>query len=433
MSRQAELGLALLLVVALLVAFLAGRRRSVAVPAWEPPSTYRTGPMGARAAYDVLARLGIPVERRRTSLFDLVRAGRRPPAVLLVVEPERWLVPGEREAVARYVDGGGALVAAGDAGGLTGCFGWEPERPDSAERGADSVPVRLPPGFEGETLPRVGAVLHARGEEADSLEGRIKRAAELRKRRALARLVRDEGACTAVQRVGVDTLLSTVRGGPVLVRLRFRGGGRVLLVSEPGYFRNAAWRTTDVPELLVSLIVPERRGRVSWDEYHHGYGDRGSLPRAVLGWMVRSPIGWLLFQLVAVGLVWLAMLAVRFGPPRPVLDRRRRSPLEHVEALAAGLEGAAGVEAAVALTVAGLRRRLSRTGQPPPARGDVRQWLAALELALPGARGRRAARRLRHILTQPGGAERVLGAAQAVEDVWEELRPRAMPARSWTR
>jgi len=45
-------------------------------------------------------------------------------------------------------------------------------------------------------------------------------------------------------------------------------------------------------------------------------------------------------------------------------------------------------------------------------------------LSLPTAAGRAAARRLQRITTQPGGAERVLAAAQAVEDVWEELRPR---------
>src|SRR2546426_3232421 len=52
-----------------------------------------------------------------------------------------------------------------------------------------------------------------------------------------------------------------------------------------------------------------------------------------------------------------AVAAVRFGPARPVLERRRRSPLEHLEALAAGLEGAVGVDTSIGLTVAGLRRR----------------------------------------------------------------------------
>jgi len=126
--------------------------------------------------------------------------------------------------------------------------------------------------------------------------------------------------------------------------------------------------------------------------------------------------------------VALAAAAVRFGPALTVIERRRRSPLEHLEALAAGLEGAAGVETAVGLIVSGLRRRLSRGGYAPS--GDPRQWLLALELATPTPRGRAAVRRLQQIITHPGGPERVLAAAQAVEDVWEELHPRMTRAVS---
>ncbi len=425
MSRRADLGLAgalaVLLALALTVAYLAGRRQRTAVAVWEPVSTYRTGPTGGRGPYDVLARLGVPVERRRTPLFDLARQPRRRPAVLAVVSPEQWLAPAEREAVARFVNRGGALVAVGDAGGLTRCFGWDTAEPDSADRAgqADSASVVTPAGLSH--LPRIGWVLRPFGE--DSLE--------LQKKRGLGRLSRTDEMCHSAVRAAVDTVLATAHLAPVVLRLRFRGGGSVVLVSDDGYFRNAAWRTTDVPELLVPLLVPPTRGRVSWDEYHHGYGERHLLGRALIDWMAGSPVGWALFQLAAVALLWLAVRAVRFGPARAAVERRRRSPLEHVEALAAGLEGASGVDTAVALTVSGLRRRLSRTGQPP--RGDPKQWLAALELALPGARGRRAARRLQETLTKPGGPERVLAAAQAVEDVWEELRPRATPAASWKR
>ena len=131
---------------------------------------------------------------------------------------------------------------------------------------------------------------------------------------------------------------------------------------------------------------------------------------------------------MAVALVALAVAAVRFGPALTVIERRRRSPLEHLEALAAGLEGAAGVETAVSLIVSGLRRRLSRSGFAPRGGRDPRHWLLALELASPTLRGRAAVRRLQQITTQPGGPERVLAAAQAVEDVWEELRPRTTRA-----
>jgi hypothetical protein len=425
MSHRTELGLALLLAVALTVALLAGRRHPRATQAYEPVSTFYSGPTGGRGPYDVLARLGVPVERRRTTLFDLARQVRRRTAVLVVVAPPSWLAPAEREAVAQYIAAGGALVAVGDAGGLTQCLGWDTATPDSTDFARrDSVAVTVPAGLA--RLPGVSWVLLS--VEQDTLEGDTKRAAELRKMGRPGGLLREDGECESAVRVATDTLLATVQGDPVVVRLRYRGGGRALLVADDDYFRNRAWRDTDVPELLVPLIVPATRGRVSWDEYHHGHGAEGSLTRAALAWMARSPVGWVLWQLVAVALVWLVVTAVRFGPPRPVIDRRRRSPLEHLEALAAGLEGAAGVETAVALTVSGLRRRLSRTGQLP--RGDARQWLGALELALPGARGRRAARRLQEMLTKPGGSERVLGAAQAVEDVWEELRPRAKPAAS---
>jgi len=39
-------------------------------------------------------------------------------------------------------------------------------------------------------------------------------------------------------------------------------------------------------------------------------------------------------------------------------------------------------------------------------------------------------RRLQQVITHPGGPERVLAAAQAVEDVWEELHPRMTRAVS---
>jgi hypothetical protein len=429
MSHRTEIGLVLLLAGAVAIALVAGTAGTRPTSTWEPVSTYRTGPMGGRAAYDVLARLGVPVERRRTGLFDLARQGRRRPAVLAVVSPEAWLVPAEREAVAHYVGTGGVLFAAGDGGGLTDCFGWRTAEPDTTAT-EDSVAVAAPEGVGH--LPRVEWVLHPRGRGADTLENQLKRTAEQSKS-GFRRLLKQDDACRSVVRAGVDTLLTTLAGMPVLVRLRFEGGGSVVLVADDAYLRNAAWRTTDVPLLLAPLLEPRpgARGHVTWDEYHHGYGASTSTTGAVLEWMTRSPAGWLLLQLIVVGLVWLAVTAVRFGPPRPVLDRRRRSPLEHVEALAAGLEGAAGADTAVLLLISGLRRRLSRTAQP--IRGDMGQWLRALELVLPGARGRAAARRLQETLAKPGGAERVLAAAQAVEDVWQALHPQVKAADFSTR
>ena len=231
-----------------------------------------------------------------------------------------------------------------------------------------------------------------------------------------------DDACDSLVAAARDTLVAAVNDRPVVLRLHYAGGGTITLASDAGWFRNHVWRDTDVPYVVLPLLIPARRGRVVWDEYHQGFGrEAPSMAALTWDWMLHSPAGWAILQLVAVGLVWLAVTAVRFGPARSVIERRRRSPLEHLEALAAGLESAGDSDTAVRRIVAGLRRRLSRAGHVGGA--DLKAWLETLELATASTRGRGAVRRLRQLITQRGG-ERALDAAQAVEDVWEELRPR---------
>src|SRR5712691_10145179 len=133
--------------------------------------------------------------------------------------------------------------------------------------------------------------------------------------------------------------------GAVILRRRYRGGGLSVLMADPAWFSNRAWRDTYLPIALLPLLTPraERPGRVAWDEYHQGfgYGNQGSFSARTWDWLRSTPVGWAILQLVAVALVWLAMTAVRFGPALSVIERRRRSPLEHLEALGAGLESAA--------------------------------------------------------------------------------------------
>jgi uncharacterized protein DUF4350 len=420
MFFRTELQLGLLLALAITLAAILARNGPAPATEDTEPSTFLAGPWGSKAPYDVLARLGQPVERRRTPLFDLSREppGRRP-AQLVLIGPSLALQTAEMEEVVRYLRNGGAVVVVGNAGGLTYCFGWESQA--SFRRGElDSMAVTgatdLAGGTERPRLPPVTRYLAPHEAEPDDTTPRWRAIGQLRK----------EGGCFGFAPVATDTLLWTAfLHRPVIVRLHYRGGGQAVLAADPEYFRNRSWRSGDVPLLLTPLLLPPppARGRVAWDEYHHGYGTDGSLTGAVMGWLTGAPGGWAVLQLLAVALVALALAAVRFGPALSVIERRRRSPLEHLEALGAGLEGAAGADTAVGLIVAGLRRRLSRTGYIP--RGDPGQWLAALELASPTPGSRAAVRRLQQLTTHPGGAERVLAAAQAVEDVWQDLRPRS--------
>jgi hypothetical protein len=417
MSYRLELGLVLLLAGAIGVAVFAASRTPKPPARDSRASTFLTGPDGSQALYRVLVRLGRPVERRRTALFSLTGDTARrasPPALLVVLHPPLSLEPAELEQVVRFVQqGGGAVLAAGWGGGITRCAGWRLQ-PDRGGAQGDSVAVRPPPGAENLRLPRAARVLapRARGEAGGGrLAGLVKRS-----------VAAPDDACDSLAAEARDTLVAAANGRPIVLRLHYAGGGTITLASDAGWFRNHVWRDTDVPYVVLPLLIPQRRGRVVWDEYHQGFGrESPSMAALTWDWMLHSPAGWAILQLVAVGLVWLAVTAVRFGPARSVIERRRRSPLEHLEALAAGLESAGDSDTAVRRIVAGLRRRLSRAGHVGSA--DLTAWLETLELATASTRGRGAVRRLRQLITQRGG-ERALDAAQAVEDVWEELRPR---------
>ncbi len=381
-------------------------------------STLVTGPDGSQAVHETLAELGVPVQRRRTAFFNL-RDQERSIGALAVLAPHIDLLSDELAEVVAFVRAGGALIVAGDGGGITGCLGFEAPRADGGIiwDGAPSeigrpYSVRVPAGTG--RLPRARRVVRPI-EQEESFE------------RAREEAEQDAGCELLVAR-SADTVLRTMDYRVVALTLSFHGGGRVLLVADPVYFRNRAWRETDAPYFMIPLLVPARRGPLVWDEFHQGFGEaRSGATEALLAWLRRSPAGWALLQLGGVALVWILVTAVRFGPALPVIERRRRSPLEHVDALAAGLEGAAGTDTAVTLIVSGLRRRLSRAGHVGPQ--DLAGWLASLQLVLPTARGRVAARRLQHLLNQRDGDERVLDAAQAVEDVWQDLRPAQHPAR----
>ncbi|MFN2570394.1 MAG: hypothetical protein ABR537_02110, partial [Gemmatimonadales bacterium] len=351
-------------------------------------------------------------------LFNLATERAHRPAILAVLDPGFPLRDGELEQVVRYVRAGGAVLATGRGGGIVRCAGWRLQPEGGRD---DGLTVRSPvPGLR---LPRALRVLTPRTLAAADSVG-------------LDRLVKgadaDAGAgiCAALVPFAIDTIVAALNNRPVILRLRYRGGGSVVLAADASWFTNRVWRDTDVPSIALPLLTPppERPGRVVWDEYHQGFGETNgpSLPGRTWEWLRTSPAGWAILQLIAVALVWLTMTAIRFGPARSVIERRRRSPLEHLEALGAGLESAADAGTAIQRLALGLRRRLSRAGRL--GNGNIVPWLESLELAMRDSAGRAAVRRLHHLLTvreRDDESVRVLHAAQAVEDVWEQLRPRS--------
>jgi hypothetical protein len=370
-------------------------------------STYLTGPSGAKGLAQTLRRLGVTIEQRRRPYFDLGtdsggRGGERLYAFLGIDQPTVQ----ERTAIRDFVVAGGRIFTAGVTG-LERCFGYRSRRlaPDSD----NDARATVVPGA-ARHLPPTTRVLERLA--AESLAAAARRG--------------DAERCAPHLAPRMDTLAYTLARGVVALRLRFPSGGQAVLLADAKYLTNRTLKDTDAGLVVLPWVLEGGTRQLVVDEYHLGFGQGGSLPGASWAWLRHHAVGWAILQLLGVALIWLAITAIRFGPPRSVIERRRRSPLEHLEALAAGLEGAGGVDTAVGLTVSGLRRRLGRVGLLPL--DAERAWLSTLELALPTPAGRNAVRRLQQTINQPGGAERALAAAQAVEDVWEELRPRTTRA-----
>ena len=169
---------------------------------------------------------------------------------------------------------------------------------------------------------------------------------------------------------------------------------------------------------VVLGLFAEPYDVIVFNERVHGFGTAGSLGRALLRWSRRSPWGWAAWQLAIVGLLALLAGAVRFGPIRSLSSRRRRSPMEHVNALATALSARGGHDVAIAALIRGLRRRLAPT---QPAAADPGAWLRELVERAPTPTAKEQAGALLALSAPGQSGPAVLMAANAVEDLWEEM------------
>ncbi|HET9603492.1 MAG TPA: DUF4350 domain-containing protein [Gemmatimonadales bacterium] len=351
-------------------------------------STMLTGPAGARAWAEALELLHVRVTRFRHRPSDLP-----PPAegvVVAVLDPAIPLTAIDGLRLAAWQASGGNVLAAGQgSNAYIRCFGLavQPRYGSAVYLQGDSVRVNF-------------LLVPAEGNESQ-------------------RTLTDAPTCSAGS-YHADTLLALAGGEPVALRVWPDSGGMALLVADGGLFANRAVRETRAGEFTLGLVSGSFT-HVIVDEYHQGFGPGGGMLGAAWRWLVSTPAGWAMIQLGIVATIALLLGAIRFGPARRVIERRRRSPLEHVHALATALAAAGGHEVAVSLVVSGLRRRLSHGTSLP--HGAARDWLVALPGRTRTAQGRAAAERLITLTHGPADAHSVREAAIAVEDVWQDLTP----------
>ncbi|HEV8612538.1 MAG TPA: hypothetical protein VGQ73_03445 [Gemmatimonadales bacterium] len=399
---EAVFAVLVLAVLALVAGLLARPHGNVSED--ERPSTFLTGPGGSRALLEATRALHITVRRFRERPQQLsLRLANGHRQAFAILGPSLPFSPLERNFVVAFNQEADLVLAGKSAESLMRCFGYRVRR-----RPFDSVQVAAP-GAPGAGPAWVHASLeatHAR-EDVDST-----RSFDV-----------GRSTCTVPPVSFVDTLLVATRGRLIALRLQRADLSRqVILVADEELFRNRALRLTFAGPFALRLFAG-RYERVTFEEYHHGFGEAGSLAGATLAWSRRSPWGWAVWQVAVVGLLALLFGAIRFGPAQPAIPRTRRSPLEHVRALAVALSAARGVDEAIGAIVRGLRRRLVPAGMRARTRGDWRDWLSELDRSAASPQVKASLASLT-TLTRPGQpAASVLRAANAVEDLWQDLRP----------
>ncbi len=407
-----------LLGILLVVSYLRPDRPDQAVQDG-PPSTLSTEPAGARALSDALELVGVEVARFREVMPRLPLALDTTRRQLLAVIGSGNLSPAELQLLWDWTDESDLLLAGRGVEGLSPCYGYKVSLVTQRDNPAEwEKQAGLPTALLPRTRTRVPATAtDPKAVRVGAYFEPLSRTMHVDSSRAADAL---QFECTVAAEQEVDTLLVTRAGEPVVLRIRHPDTGRVtLLAADAELFRNRSFRyTSSGPQVLA--LMAGHYDAVLFDEYHHGHGPQGALLPLLFRWGRETPWGWSAWHLGIVGLLVLLVGAVRFGPVLPAMVRQRRSPLEHVRALATALAAARGHDEAVTAIVRGLRRRLAPTERHDD---DWAAWLRRIRAHAGSARAQGLIDDLLTLATPGQPLESVQRAAHTVEDLWLELRP----------
>ena len=146
------------------------------------------------------------------------------------------------------------------------------------------------------------------------------------------------------------------------------GRGRVAVAADPDLLRNDVLRVCEWGAAVANVRILEylsedapgggRRQQIVFDEYHQGYGDQPGTVKGIVRFLSRTSSGHLVLQLAGAGLVLLLAIGPRLLTPRAKERIERRSPLEHVDALARAYRAVGATRTATSRLVHGVRRRV---------------------------------------------------------------------------
>jgi hypothetical protein len=335
-------------------------------------SSYAAGAGGARALYDVLGRLGFATSRNEKTLTAA------PPdttAAYVLVKPAQPLTAVEQAQLLASVRGGAILIFTADNDDLTDSLGFEPAPPADGFHTLHRTTVAggNPPA---PTATDARAVFQAAFPIAVTVASKSKSGNQ-------AFLWLDPPP------FGRSAQLDSAQQ-PTLVLGHRVGRGYAIAIAPAPIVMNQVMRDPRTAIAIVRALqfantataAQPRSNMVVFDEYHHGFGTHADMVAAVRDALTGTPVGRVTLGLVGAALVLLLASGVRPLAPVSVPPVSRRSPLEHVGALAHAYAQVDARSLGASRLVRGLRRRHS-LGLPRTLPDDT--YLSALRTRIPTA------------------------------------------------
>jgi Domain of unknown function (DUF4350) len=287
------------------------------------PSSYSSEWAGARAAFELLNKLGYDAEHWERSPEELPVDPRG--VVLVLAEPSEGASSEERVAIRRFVSGGGRVLALGGA---------------AASFVPDAEAMQIPDwNLESTTYSAL-------------LPSPLTRNAP-----EITMVAPDEWMGHGSSQLAVYGTAER----PVVVSYRL-GRGVVIWWASSSPLSNGLIREKANLALFLNAVGPSS-SRVLWDEYFHG------ARRSLVSYFAETPLPWAGLQ---VGIGFLAAMFTfsrRAGPMRTPAVESRLSPLEFVETLGDLYQSAHASPAAVGVAYQRFRTSLSRKlGVPTKAK-----------------------------------------------------------------
>jgi hypothetical protein len=310
-------------------------------------SSYAVGAGGTRALYDVLDRVGFTVSRNERPLTSA--AALDTGSVYVLLSPTQPLTAVELTHLLRSVRTGAILVLTLDDEALADSLGFDASTPSGGFYTLNRTDVAGGnPATASDQDPRV--LLQA------SFPIAVTVSSKLHERNDAFLWLRPPKRSKQAQ---LDSAQQ-----PALVLGHRVGRGYAIAVAPSQIIINQIIRESRPAIAIVrgiefasSILRQPRSNKVVFDEYHHGFGTHADMVAAVEHALSGTPPGRVTIEIIVAALILLLAFGVRPLAPVPATPISRRSPLEHVGALAYAYSQVDARALGANRLVRGLRRR----------------------------------------------------------------------------